>query len=377
MLYEKLFNTVSLRNGVKLPNRVMMAPMCDLGATPDGQVTDEQVTFMKTRANFGALIVTGYAFVEPNGSSVVGQLGDVKESDINGLRLLATAMKSQGNKAILQLSHAGREAAGANQQGLRVVAPSKMTFPWINYDVEEITESEIEQLILDFGKATRRAIDAGFDGIEIHNCNHDLLQQFFSAYSNKRGDKWGGSLEKRMALPLKILEEVRKVIDASKKPDFILGWRISPEEIHDENIGYTVDDMVSETEKAIGKGIDYLNISLTGTQYRYNSRPVGHKQTFAEIFKAITPIDIPVYIGSQVLTPDDALSAVNVADGVYLAREALMEPNFLQKIQDNKIDEIITETSKEHLSELKFPQALAYGYTMEHGLQDEIPIPGL
>lgn len=377
MTESKVLSSLTLANGVTLPNRLMLAPMCDIGSTPDGQVTQEQVDYLRARAGIGGLIVTGYAFVQPNGSSIPGQLGDSKDSDIDGLRKLATAMKSRGNKAILQICHGGREAAGAAQQGLRVVAPTKMTFPWINYPVEEITTDEITTLISDFGKATQRAIDAGFDGIEIHNCNHDLLQQFFSAYSNHRTDEWGGSLEKRAAFPLAVLKEVRRVIAAANKPDFILGWRISPEEIHGENVGYVVDDMLKETQLVLDEGIDYLNISLTGTRYRFDSKPAGHDKTFAQLFKDITPDNVPVFIGSQVHTPEDAEAALADADGVYLARAALIDPEFTDKLKAGKADEIVTTMSKDRLNNVQLPKALAYGYTMPHGLQEQIPLPGL
>ncbi len=80
---------------------------------------------------------------------------------------------------------------------------------------------------MDFGRATKRAIDAGFDGVEIHGANHYLLQQFFSKSTNKRMDYWGGSLEKRMHFPLAVIQEVKKVIKANAPEDFILGYRLS------------------------------------------------------------------------------------------------------------------------------------------------------
>ena len=130
----------------------------------------------------------------------------------------------------------------SNANGERVYAPSKMDFPWLNYEVDEMTEADIEQVI--------------------HNCNHDLLQQFFSAISNHRTDQWGGSLEKRMAFPLAVQKAVKETITESGKHDFIFGWRISPEEKHSNQVGYDVDNMLAQTKRVFDSGIDYLNISL-------------------------------------------------------------------------------------------------------------------
>lgn len=374
---SKALSPLTLGNGVQVANRLMMSAMCDLGGTPDGQVTQEQVEFMKARAGFGGLIVTAAAYPQANGKGLPGQYSVARDADVEGLTRLATAMKSRGAKAILQIAHSGREAALPAQQGLRVVAPSKMNFPWIKYPFDEMTAEDVDELIADFGKATQRAIDAGFDGVEIHNCNHDLLQQFFSAYSNHRTDQWGGSFEKRAALPLAVLKELHRVIAASAKPDFIIGWRISPEEIHGENVGYTVDGMLKQTQMVLDEGIDYLNLSLTGLEYRYDSKPAGHDKTFAQLFHAIMPANVPLYIGSQVHTPADVNAALTDADGIYMAREALVDPEFTDKLKTGREDEIVTTMSEERLTKVHLPEALAKEYATPGGFRESIPLEGL
>lgn len=257
--YDKLFEKLTLANGVTVQNRFMLAPMCD-DSSDDGKVNDQQLTYMKTRAANVGIADTGYAYVNDSGIQLRGQLSAAHDSDVPGLTKLAKVMKAGGAKAILQLSHAGRDSTGSVQNGTRVYAPTKMDFAWINYSLDEMTEDDIEQVIDDYKQATKRAIQAGFDGVEIHNCNHDLLQQFFSKFSNHRTDKWGGSLEKRMNFPLAVRQAVQDAIDESGKKDFILGWRISPVEQHGNNYGYGVDEMVAQTKKVIDGGISYLNI---------------------------------------------------------------------------------------------------------------------
>ncbi|MFD1486058.1 NADH-dependent oxidoreductase [Lacticaseibacillus baoqingensis] len=377
MTESKALSALTLGNGVQVANRLMMSAMCDLGGTPDGQVTQEQIDFMQARAGFGALLVTAAAYPQPNAKGLPGQYSVANDADVAGLSRLAAAMKSRGAKAILQIAHSGREAAIPAQQGLRVVAPSKMTFPWIKYPIAEMTAADVDELIADYGKATQRAIDAGFDGVEIHNCNHDLLQQFFSAYSNHRSDQWGGSFEKRAALPLAVLKELHRVITAANKPEFIVGWRISPEEVHGETVGYTVDDMLKQTKLVLAAGIDYLNLSLTGLEYRYDSKPAGHAHTFAQLFHAIMPANVPLYIGSQVHTPADVDAALADADGVYMAREALVDPEFTDKLKAGRTADIITTMSEARLKQVHLPKALAEEYATPGGFREQIPLVGL
>lgn len=362
--YDKLFEKLTLANGVTVQNRLMLAPMCD-DSSDDGKVND-------------------------SGIQLRGQLSAAHDSDVPGLKKLAKVMKDGGAKAILQLSHAGRDSTGSVQNGTRVYAPTKMAFSWINYSLDEMTEDDIEQVIEDYKQATKRAIQAGFDGVEIHNCNHDLLQQFFSKFSNHRTDKWGGSLEKRMNFPLAVRQAVQDAIDESGKKDFILGWRISPVEQHGDNYGYSVDEMVAQTKKVIDGGISYLNISMNlSAGYDNMQRPsfdtpvAGTDQTFAKYFHDALGDGMPIFIGSNVLTADDALAAVEDADGVYVGREMLMDPDFVAKIKKGQEDQIVNTTTIERLKEVGLPDGFVDNYADTDGstrsvsYRNGIPLPGL
>lgn len=387
--YDKLFEKLTLANGVTVQNRFMLAPMCD-DSSDDGKVNDQQLTYMKTRAANVGIADTGYAYVNDSGIQLRGQLSAAHDSDVPGLTKLAKVMKAGGAKAILQLSHAGRDSTGSVQNGTRVYAPTKMDFAWINYSLDEMTEDDIEQVIDDYKQATKRAIQAGFDGVEIHNCNHDLLQQFFSKFSNHRTDKWGGSLEKRMNFPLAVRQAVQDAIDESGKKDFILGWRISPVEQHGNNYGYGVDEMVAQTKKVIDGGISYLNISMNlSAGYDNMQRPSydtpveGTDQTFAKYFHDALGDGMPIFIGSNVLTADDALAAVEDADGVYVGREMLMDPDFVAKIKKGQEDQIVNTTTIERLKEVGLPDGFVDNYADTDGstrsvsYRNGIPLPGL
>lgn len=389
--YDKLFEAIKLGNGISVQNRFMLAPMCD-DSSANGQVNEPQVTYIQMRAADVGIATTGYAYVNDSGIQLPGQLSAAHDDDIAGLAKLAAAMKKGGAKAILQLSHAGRDATGSNAAGKRVYAPSKVDFPWLHYEFAEMTPDDIEQVLADYKNATRRAIAAGFDGVEIHNCNHDLLQQFFSAYSNRRSDQWGGSLTKRMQFPLAVLRSVKAAITAAERPDFIIGWRISPEERHGENVGYVVDDMVEQTRSVLALGIDYLNLSLNiaagydnAKRPDFDAVPVGHQRSFAAIFRELAG-NIPVYIGSNVTSAPTALKAVTVEQGVagvYIGRALLIDPDFISKIKSGHEAEIITHTTIDHLKAVKLPAGFVANYADVDGAKHSvsyrngIPLPGL
>jgi 2,4-dienoyl-CoA reductase-like NADH-dependent reductase (Old Yellow Enzyme family) len=126
----------------------------------------------------------------------------------------------------------------------------------------EMTEEEIYTIIHAFGEATRRAIEAGFDGIEIHGANTYLIQQFFSPHSNCRTDRWGGTLEKRMAFPLALIESVQNAVATHAKTPFIVGYRISPEEM--ENPGITMEDTLHLVDVLAEQKLDYIHVSVRG-----------------------------------------------------------------------------------------------------------------
>ena len=125
-----------------------------------------------------------------------------------------------------------------------------------------MTESEIQEIIRAFGESTRRAIEAGYDGIEIHGANGYLVQQFFSPHSNRRDDQWGGSVENRMKFPLAIVDEVQRVVAEHAKGPFIVGYRFSPEE--PETPGITMADTLDLVDALADKNLDYLHVSSDG-----------------------------------------------------------------------------------------------------------------
>jgi NADH:flavin oxidoreductases, Old Yellow Enzyme family len=372
MTEKTLLNTVTFGSGITIPNRIAMAPMLVFGANPEtGQVTKEDLAYFETRNEVAGLVIVGASFVTDAGHGERGQIGISDDADIIGLTKVAKTIKARGNRAIIQLHHAGREAnAGAAKLGYAQV-PSDQDFPWLNHFVKAMSEEEIDATIEAFGEATHRAIVAGFDGVEVHGANHYLLQQFFSEYSNHRNDKWGGNLEKRMAFPLAVLAEVKRVAATAGRP-FAVGYRISPEEVHGDTVGYTIEESKVLMDRVIGAGVDYLHISLFSG---FSIVPKGHEDSFGQIAMKVSGGRCPIVIVSDVFTEHDAIDALRHGDIVAIGRAALIEPKFAAKIIAGHPDEIETSIAG-RLDRLAWPKGLIAAYTGPFG-KVLPPMPGI
>lgn len=198
--YEKLFETVTLPNGVELKNRFVLAPLTHISSNDDGTISDVEIPYIEKRSKDVGLAINAASNVNDIGKAFPGQPSVAHDSDIEGLKRLAQAMKKNGAKALVQIHHGGAQALANLTPNGDVVAPSPITLKSFGqqheHDAREITPKEIEQTIKDFGEATRRVIEEfGFDGVEIHGANHYLIHQFVSPYYNRRNDEWSDHMK--------------------------------------------------------------------------------------------------------------------------------------------------------------------------------------
>lgn len=367
--YKALFEPITLGNGVQVKNRFAMAPMLVFASNDDGSVGQDDYDYFGLRNDTGALIITGAAAVSEEGLGMPNQLTVYEDAKVSGLKKLADIIKAKGNKAILQLHNAGREALGAYQRYGKVLAPSAIDFPFLNYVPEALTGEQILSIIDDYGQAARRAVDAGFDGVEIHGANHYLLQQFFSAYSNIRNDEWGGSMEKRMAFPLAVLKKVKEVTAKMSDKDFIVGYRISPEEVHGDNVGYTVDDSLQLISRVIANGADYIHVSTLDYKAMPSKGGLGEPIT-KTVYNSISG-KVPMLLAGSILTPEDALDALGYTDIVALARAVIIDPEFVPKLRNGK-ESAVNLSVEGRLDKLALSKVLLGFWQMEN-----TPLPPL
>jgi 2,4-dienoyl-CoA reductase-like NADH-dependent reductase (Old Yellow Enzyme family) len=361
---QAFLSTFTLPNGVELKNRIVMAPMTNFSSNPDGTVTDAEVNYYARRSSGVSMVVTACTYVTPNGKGFHGEFGADTNEMVPSLKRLAGAIKEQGAKAILQIFHGGRMCPPELVPNGEIVSASDVPAERGGVSTEEpdvkprpLTEAEVEEIIHAFGETTRRAIEAGYDGVEIHGANGYLIQQFFSPHSNRREDRYGGSLEKRMTFPLAIVDEVKKVVKEHAPSDFIVGYRFSPEE--PETPGITMEDTLKLVDTLADKSLDYLHVSL-GEFFSKPKRGVEDLNK-TRIDYLLETIDnrVPLIGVGSIYTPDDARKAFETGVPLLaLGRELIIDPDWVQKVAEGKEAEIVTEIDKNKQKELVIPDPL-------------------
>lgn len=356
--YQPLFDTFSFRSGVQVKNRLVMAPMTTFSGNPDDTVSKEEVVYYVRRSKGVGMVVTACTYVTANGKGFHGEFAGDRDEMIPSLRELASAIKGQGAKAILQIFHAGRMSPPELVPNGVTVSASAVAAEQKSAQVPRaLTEDEVQDIVIAFGETTRRAIEAGYDGVEIHGANGYLVQQFFSPHSNRREDRWGGSLEKRLSFPLAVVDEVKRVVAEHAKTPFLVGYRFSPEE--QETPGITMADTLILTEALAGKELDYLHVSLMDFWSTPRQAAFSSYQTRMQLIQKQVGDRVPVMGVGSIHTADEALKAFESGVPlVALGRELIMEPEWVEKVTQNRESEILVELSLNDQARLEIPDPL-------------------
>lgn len=343
---DALFQSFKFDNGVTLRNRVVMAPMTTWSSNPDETISDEELMYYRARAQGVGLMLTGCSHVQPSGIGFTDEFAAYDDRFIPSLSKLADASKSGGAVAVLQLFHAGNKAVPdlipngelVSASASAVAAP-KGPFNDGKLASRELTEAEILELIRDFGQATRRAIEAGFDGVELHGAHGFLIQNFLSPLFNQRNDQWGGSLENRMRFPLEVVREVRRVISEHASRPFLLGYRISPEEPGEGSL--RIDDALVLSERLAEEGdIDYLHTSLYNIISGQSQDDTSGKTTAQRFIERVAD-RVPLMAAGEVRTPDEARNVLNIGMPlVVVGRSLVMNPTWVEMAQDGRDPDI-------------------------------------
>ena len=228
---QPLLKPISL-NGLELKNRVIMAPMTRSRAANEGNVpNDLMVTYYTQRAGAG-LIITEGSQISKQAVGYINTPGIYAAEQVEGWKKVTKAVHEEGGKIFLQLWHVGRISHPDFHDGELPVAPSAINPNEKAYTVNGFTDTvtpraltipEIKEIVQDFKNAAQNAIEAGFDGVEIHASNGYLLHQFFVSTSNTRTDEYGGSIENRARILFEIIEAIKEVVPVEK-----VGVRLNP-----------------------------------------------------------------------------------------------------------------------------------------------------
>ena len=328
---SQLFSSIQIKS-ILFKNRIAISPMCQYSAQ-DGFANDWHLVHLGSRASgAAALIIQEATAVSPEGRISPSDLGLWKEEQIDKMQIINQFIISQNSIPGIQLAHAGRKASftepwngnkllDETDGGWKTVAPSAISFRANEGTPIALDKEGIQKVISDFKSATKRALKAGFQVVEIHAAHGYLLHEFLSPLSNFRTDEYGGSFENRIRLLVEVLEAVQ-----SEWPtDFPLFVRISATEWAD--CGWNVEESVQLSKILKEKGVDLIDVS-SGGLVSHQQIPLGpsYQVPFSERIKETGILTGAVGLITEAAQAEEIVST-GKADLVLFARESLRNPH--------------------------------------------------
>jgi len=219
-------------------------------------------------------------------------------------------------------------------------------------EVKELTNEQIKKIIDSFAYATELSLKAGYDGVEIHGANNFIIQQFYSAYTNRRTDEWGGTEEKRMKFALEIIDACCKIREKYKKPEFIIGYRLSPEEPYET--GLTMTETINLIKVLVTKPIQYIHISQWNF-FKKARRGEGAGIERLKIIHDVTKEKMPVIGVGRLRTENDLNKAMDsgFAEFIAVGTASMINKDFGILLKENKGDKIEVEIDPENPEKYK------------------------
>ena len=318
-----------------LKNRVLMGSMhTGLEEAPDG--FDRLGAYFAERAAGGVgLIVTGGVSPNPEGVVAPGAIQLADESKVAEHQKVTQAVHRAGAKIALQILHTGRY--GFHDQ---IVAPSPIQAPINFFRPRELDAAGIEKQISDYVRCASLARDAGYDGVEVMGSEGYLINQFIAEETNRRKDRWGGRFENRIRFPLEVMRRIRRAVGE----DFILIYRLSMLDLI--RGGSRWEEIVSLAEAVESAGATIIN---TGIGWHEARIPTIAMMVPRAAFTWVTArlkgkVGVPLVTSNRINTPETAekILATGDADMVSMARPFLADPQFVQKTEQDRAEEINT-----------------------------------
>ncbi|KIC28474.1 NADPH-dependent 2,4-dienoyl-CoA reductase [Leisingera sp. ANG-M6] len=317
---------------ITLKNRVLMGSMhTGLEETGDWNRVAE---FYAARARGGvALMVTGGIGPNLEGSVLPGASMMTSPKDVENHRVVTDRVHEAGGRIAMQILHAGRYAYGP-----KCVAPSPVKSPISPFPPHELEEDGIEKQIADIVNAARLAQEAGYDGVEIMGSEGYFLNQFLVTHTNKRSDRWGGSYENRMRLPIEVVRRTREAVGR----DFIIIYRLSMIDLVPN--GSTHEEVVQLAQEIEKAGATILNTGIGWHEARIPTIATSvPRAAFAWVTKKLMgKVGIPVITSNRINTPEVAEQVLSdgCADMVSMARPMLADADFVAKAEAGQADQI-------------------------------------
>ena len=336
MSKDILFSPFYIKNHV-VKNRIGLSPMTRMSSIKDSVPRQDVLDFLVRRAENGAAIVYTEAIVTDYESAqgYPGQARMLTQRQIDAWKPVVKAIQDKGAIAIMQMFHCGRMAWQEVNPANRVIAPSPIPPKQDNpltgkpYPVpDEMTKFDINHVITGFVETAKGAVEAGFDGIEIHGAHGYLINNFLSSYSNQCTDEYGGTVENRFRFSNEVIQAVHKVVPE----DRLLTFRISNWGVADMEASlFKNKDEWQELIKLLSKEpIDAISVST----YRYKDKAFGTDWNMVQITREVT--DLPIMICGQIYDRKSAEDALADADIVLSAKSILLNPNWVEDVRSRK-----------------------------------------
>ena len=315
---------------LEIRNRFVRSATWDATADSSGAVTDNSVALYRELGRGGVgLIVTGFAFVSLSGQTVSGQYGAHTDDMIPGLRRLVQAAHEGGAKIALQIAHAGIGSDYLLEKGLAALAVSRI--PRLSRPHREMTDEEIVAAITDFELAGRRAMEAGFDAVQLHGAHGYLMSQFLSPIFNQRTDRWGGSADNRRRFHLEVIQRLRRTVGA----EFPLMVKFGVQD--DRPRGLTLDDGLETARQMVANSIDAVEVSVgVGASMRVVKEGEMERAYFRENAAAVKcEVTVPVIAVGGIRSLQTARDIVGSSDAdlIAMCRPFIREPGLIARWQ--------------------------------------------
>ncbi len=311
-----------------LPNRIVMAPMTRSRADDDGVPSDLTVAYYAQRASAGLIISEG-TFPSAMGKGYVRTPGIETDAQVAAWRKVTDAVHARGGRIFMQIMHAGRISHPLHLPGGALpVAPSAVRPEGQSYTQEglkphvqprALDSDEIEGVIADYGRATERALTAGFDGVELHAASGYLPEQFLSSRTNRRTDGYGGSISNRARFVLETLAAMIAIAGSQR-----VGIKIAPELGFNDIVDDTPQETYAYLVKSLSKlGLAYLHVVQASPSTDYHA--------------LLRPLFTGAYFAGGGLTEVAAESLIEAgrADAVVFGKLFLANPDLPQRLQRN------------------------------------------
>jgi len=329
-----LFEPIQIGN-MKVRNRVLRSATYYGLADEDGFVGEASVALIKGLAeNDVGLVVTGFAYVREDGQSAADQNGIHTDDHIPGYRKMTDAVHDVDGHVVMQINHGGANAYTASYRGDDYVAVSVYEgMPKYRKPAREMTEEDIKGITDAYGQAARRVQESGFDGVQIHGAHGYLVSQFLSPVTNRRQDRWGGSLANRMRFVVDVTRAIRKEVD----DDFPVMIKLGARDYLQNGHGLTIEEGAETARTLEQEGLCLGEISHGISTVQQLILGIGEPEQEAcfrddaQVVREATGGPTCLVAGFRSLPVIEEILVSGVTDMIGISRPLIREPNLIRR----------------------------------------------